>query len=127
MGRGRLREMMVQPLLDVDAIRRRYDGIDLFLRAECQSSVGTVLALLGRVGATDKILLRMQRVNAVPMDFLTLSQTLGCAVGICTTLAGEVREVGEERLVTRKPPQIIIAGGVAGPTTRSSNVRKKRG
>ena len=93
MGPSKMREMMVQPLLDVEAIRRRYDGIDLFLRAECQSSVGTVLALLGRVGAIDKILLRMQRVNAVPMDFLTLSQTLGCAVGICTTLAGEVREV----------------------------------
>ena len=93
MGRGRLREMMMQPLLDPHAIRRRYDGIDLFLRSDCQSAVGTLLALLGKVGAIDKILLRMQRVNAIAMDFLTLSQTLGCAVGICGTLAGDVKEV----------------------------------
>lgn len=93
MGRGRLRELMMQPLLDPQAIRRRYDGIDLFLRPDCRGAVGTLLALLGRVGAIDKILLRMQRVNAIAMDFLTLSQTLGCAVGICATLAGDVKEV----------------------------------
>ena len=93
MGRGRLREMMAQPLLDAAALGRRYDGVDLFLRTDCRGAVGTLLVLLGRVGAIDRILLRMQRVQAVPGDFLALSQALGCAVGICATLAGDVREV----------------------------------
>ncbi len=114
-GRARLREWMLQPLLSIPEIVQRQDGVELFLQQQLQSQsntssnvreIGRMLEhLLGRVGAVDRILWRMQRCHSVPMDFITLSKTLEAAVKIVTmlndlrtALVGEFHSVEEDLL-----------------------------
>lgn len=68
------------------------DGIELFLCPELNSLVGVLLNLLQQVGAVDKILLRIQKCHASPVDFLTLSATLKAAVAICNVLTYDFKE-----------------------------------
>jgi len=98
-GRQCLKEWMLQPLLDPVILNQRYDGIDLFLHPECcnggvsnGTNVGVLLNLMSRVGAVDKILLRMQKCVASPQDFLVLLRTLSAAVTLCATLGGDIRD-----------------------------------
>lgn len=90
-GKRCLREWMSKPLLDPAEIRKRHDGIDLFLRPNFSSSVSKVMNFLQRVGAIDKILLRMQKCHSASMDFLILSRTLSAAVSIVTILGSDFR------------------------------------
>ncbi len=91
-GKQCLREWMTKPLLDTEEIRKRHDGINLFLKPKFSAPVSTLLGLLQKVGAVDKILLRMQKCHSAPMDFLILSRTLSAAVSIVTILARDFRE-----------------------------------
>ena len=86
LGRQCLREWMLNPTLDTVEIHRRQNGIELFLSPEVHSSVGLLLNLLQQVGAIDKILLRIQKVNTVAKDFLVLLSTIAAALSICSTL-----------------------------------------
>ena len=88
-GRQRLKEWMLKPLLDRNAISRRQDGVELFLRPEFQTSVGMLLNLLEKIGPVDRILVRMQKCNAAPMDFVVLSRTLSSALAITDLLTNE--------------------------------------
>jgi len=85
-GRQRLKEWMLKPLLDRKEISRRHDGVELFLRPEFQTSVGSLLNLLEKIGPVDRILSRMQKCNAAPMDFVVLSRTLSSALAITDLL-----------------------------------------
>uniref|UniRef100_A0A7S4SJ82 DNA mismatch repair protein MutS core domain-containing protein n=1 Tax=Ditylum brightwellii TaxID=49249 RepID=A0A7S4SJ82_9STRA len=94
-----MKEWMLQPLLDPVILNQRYDGIDLFLHPECcnggvsnGTNVGVLLNLMSRVGAVDKILLRMQKCVASPQDFLVLLRTLSAAVTLCATLGKDIRD-----------------------------------
>jgi hypothetical protein len=92
-GKQCLKEWMLKPLLDPGAIEERQDGVSLFLRGEC-SEIATALAnFLTKVGAVDKILLKMQRCHSVPMDFMVLSKTLSAATSIAATLNGELKNL----------------------------------
>ena len=91
-GRERLRQWMVQPLRDVDKIRARHTGMELFLHPDCHPGVSLVLERLSDVGSMDSILLRMQRCCAQPNDFLSLGRMLDAAYAIIATLGGELRE-----------------------------------
>jgi len=91
-GKQCLREWMLKPLLDPVEIRKRYDGINLFLKPMFSASVGNLMNFLQRVGAIDKILLRMQKCHSIPMDFLILSRTLSAAVSIVTILGRDLRD-----------------------------------
>lgn len=88
-GRQRLKEWMLKPLLDRNEILRRQDGVELFLRPEFQTSVGSLLNLLERIGPVDRILLRMLKCNAAPMDYVVLSRTLSSALAITDLLTNE--------------------------------------
>ena len=90
-GRQCLREWMLKPLLDPAAIKERQDGVDLFLKPNCRETVSTIMNQLQKVGAVDKILLRMQKCHSAAMDFIVLSRTLSAAVSIFATLNGELR------------------------------------
>jgi ATP-binding cassette subfamily B protein len=57
-GKQCLREWMSKPLLDPLEIRKRHDGINLFLRPTFSASVSNLKNLLHKVGELDKILLR---------------------------------------------------------------------
>jgi len=92
------------------------DGIELFLYPEVTSSVGVLLNLLQRVGAIDKILLRIQKCHAAPMDFLTLSSTLKAAVAICNTLAHDFKEHISRALHQGSDEQMAgVASGLPSP------------
>jgi len=85
-GRNRLREWMLKPLLDLDAIATRQDGVELFLLPEIQTFAGTILKLLSSVGAVDQILVRIQKCCAKPSDFIVMSRSLSAATGIIGAL-----------------------------------------
>jgi DNA mismatch repair ATPase MutS len=91
-GRERLRQWMMQPLRNVNMIRRRHVGMELFLHPECTSPVSFVLERLAEVGSMDAILLRLQRCCAQPNDFLVLGRMLEAAYSIVATLGGEIRD-----------------------------------
>lgn len=88
-GRQRLREWMLKPLLDKSEISRRQDGVELFLRTEFQTSVGVLLNWLEKIGAVDRIIVRMQKCNTSPMDFSVLSRTLSAALAVADLLTNE--------------------------------------
>jgi DNA mismatch repair ATPase MutS len=83
---------MMQPLRDVNKIRERHVGMDLFLHPSSHGSASLLLERLSDVGNIDVVLLRMQRCCAQPNDFLVLGRMLEAAFGIVATLSGEVRE-----------------------------------
>eukprot|EP00814_Leptocylindrus_danicus_P000752 CAMPEP_0116014172 /NCGR_PEP_ID=MMETSP0321-20121206/6132_1 /TAXON_ID=163516 /ORGANISM="Leptocylindrus danicus var. danicus, Strain B650" /LENGTH=904 /DNA_ID=CAMNT_0003483799 /DNA_START=123 /DNA_END=2836 /DNA_ORIENTATION=+ len=90
-GRQCLREWMLKPLLDAKQISNRQDGVELFLAPDCSAAVRSILSLLQKVGAVDKILLRMQKCVAAPNDFLIFSRTLDAAISICSLLSGDFK------------------------------------
>jgi len=92
-GKQCLKEWMLKPLLDPRAIQERQDGVALFLRTECSEIVSMLMNFLSKVGAVDKILLKMQKCHSVPMDFIVLSKTLQAANSIFTTLNGDLRNM----------------------------------
>ena len=89
-GRQRLREWMLKPLLDAQAIAVRQNGVELMMQPEMQAAAGSILSLLEHVGAVDKILVRIQKCCAKPTDFLILTRTLSAGVTICLTLQQEI-------------------------------------
>ena len=89
-GRQRLREWMLKPLLDVNEIVSRQDGVELFMLPYMQQPASTLLGLLAQVGPVDKILGRMQKCSAMPNDFIVLIRTLSAAVAIIRTLQQDV-------------------------------------
>jgi DNA mismatch repair ATPase MutS len=88
-GRQRLKEWMLKPLLDRSEISRRQDGVELFLRTDFQTSVGVLLNWLEKIGAVDRIIVRMQKCSAAPEDFLVLSRTLSAALAIADLLTNQ--------------------------------------
>lgn len=98
-GRAQLREWMLKPLVDVDAICTRQDGVEMFMLPDMQTSAGSLLNLLERVGAVDKILVRIQKCCVKHNDFLVLSKSLSSAVAIIDTLQEEVLWKLRQRVV----------------------------
>ncbi|KAK1742468.1 DNA mismatch repair protein MutS family protein [Skeletonema marinoi] len=91
-GKERLRQWMTQPLRNVDKIRQRHVGIELFLHQDSHPAASLLLQKLSDIGRCDAILLRMQRCCAQPNDFLQLGRMLDAAYAIVATLSGELRE-----------------------------------
>lgn len=89
-GRQRLREWMMKPLVDLDAIKQRQDGIELFLLPDFQDAVGTLLKLLERVGPVENIIKRIEKCVAQPNDFFVLTRSLRTALQICETLHEDI-------------------------------------
>ena len=92
-GKKCLKEWMMKPLLDPATIKERQDGVELFLKPSCRETVSTLMGHLQKVGAVEKIILRMQKCHSAPMDFIVLSKTLTAAISIFATLNGELRNV----------------------------------
>jgi hypothetical protein len=76
-GRKCLREWMRNPLIDTEEIRKRQNGVELFLEPSLKDVRDHLVNLLSKIGAVDKILCRMGKCTSVPMDFVILSKTLG--------------------------------------------------
>lgn len=97
-GRQRLREWMLKPLMDVDAIAERQDGVELFMLPDIKTPVSSILNYMDRIGAVDKILSRIQKCCAKPNDFLVLAKALSSAVAIVDVLREEVLWKLQQRL-----------------------------
>ena len=89
-GRQRLREWMLKPLVDVEAIVRRQDGVELFLLPDFQDAVGTILVLLERVGGVDKIIRRMEKCVTQAQDFTILVRSIKAALQVCEILQHDI-------------------------------------
>lgn len=108
-GRKRLREWMLRPLLDIDAIAMRQDGVELFMLPEMQSPAGKILKLLESIGPVDQILVRIQKCSTKPSDFLVLSRALAAAAAIHSSL-GEILWSLQQR-IDPNPAQFVQEGG----------------
>jgi MutS domain III len=87
LGRQRLHEWMMKPLGELSEITRRQDGVELFsCFPEMKRHVTELVEYLFRVGAVDKLMLRIKKCCAKPSDFLLLSKALSSAVAIVNTL-----------------------------------------
>jgi hypothetical protein len=89
-GRQLLREWMMKPLIDLEAIRERQDAVELFMQTPLQTTTGVLLTFLAKIGPVDKILTRMQKCATHPMDFIVLTRTLAAAVAISNILRGDI-------------------------------------
>ena len=105
-GRQRLREWMLKPLIDVDAIALRQDGVELFMMPDMQATAGTVLNLLERIGAVDSILFRIAKCCATPTDFIRLTKALSSAIAIIDTLNEDVLWQLRQRVAAVPPGQL---------------------
>lgn len=85
-GRQCLRDWMLKPLVDREAIQQRHDGVEMFLRSDFQASTGVLLTQLEKIGAIDRIMLRMSKCQTTGMDFVVLARSLSSALTICHTL-----------------------------------------
>jgi DNA mismatch repair protein MSH5 len=86
LGRQCLRDWMLKPLVDREAIQQRQDGVEMFLRNEFQAPTGVLLTHLEKVGAIDRILLRMSKCQTAGVDFMVLVRSLSAALTICHSL-----------------------------------------
>lgn len=98
-GRQQLREWMLKPLVVVEAISSRQDGVELFLMPDMQKTAGSILSFLERIGAVDKILIRIQKCSAKHNDILVLAKSLSSAVAILDTLQEEILWKLHQRLI----------------------------
>ena len=85
-GRKGLRDWMLKPLVDREAIQKRHDGVEMFLRSDFQALTGVILTQLEKVGAIDRILLRMSKCQTTGTDFRVLVRSLSAALTICHSL-----------------------------------------
>ena len=90
MGRQRLREWMLKPLVDVSAIAQRQDGVELFLLPDFQDVMGVILKLLERIGSVDKIIRRMEKCVTQPQDFGILVRSINAGLQICEIIQQDI-------------------------------------
>jgi hypothetical protein len=91
-GRQRLRDWMLKPLQDVEAISLRQDGVELFCRHDLQGVSGSILTCLEKIGPIDSILLRIQKCSSKPLDFVVLHRSLSAAIAIVEIIQHEVMQ-----------------------------------
>jgi len=89
-GRDRLKSWMLKPLMDVDMIRNRQNGVELFTLSQTEGAKSRILDALKRIGPVAQVLVRMQKSNTKPSDFLVLSKTISHAIAILEVLDREV-------------------------------------
>ena len=89
-GRDRLREWMLRPLIDVQAICERQNSVELFLRPEIVDSRKTLTQLISNVAAIDRIYMRILKCCAKPQDFIAFVRSLDTAISIFGVLHNEV-------------------------------------
>jgi len=109
-GRQRLREWMLKPLIDVEAIAARQDGVELFMMPEMRNPASSILTLLERVGAVEKILFRIQKCCAKPNDFVTLAKSLSSAIAIIDTLHEDVLWQLQQRVAAESASAQTLPG-----------------
>lgn len=85
-GRQCLKDWMLKPLVNREAIQQRQDGVEMFLRSDFQASTGVLLTELEKVGAIDRIMLRMSKCQTTGMDFVVLARSLSSTLTICHTM-----------------------------------------
>eukprot|EP00934_Nitzschia_sp_Nitz4_P002886 Nitzschia sp. Nitz4//scaffold38_size140716//70331//73000//NITZ4_003145-RA/size140716-processed-gene-0.33-mRNA-1//1//CDS//3329550072//2876//frame0 len=93
-GRQLLREWMMKPLADRDAIEERYDAVSFFVQPTSQAIASVLVTWLAKVGPIDKVLSRLQRCTTSPMDYVALSRTLAAASAIRNALQNDVVSQG---------------------------------
>ena len=89
-GRVQLREWMINPLIDVAAIKARQDGVELFMIPEMHNIARNILKLMERISAVDKIIFRIQKCCAKYQDILALTKALSSATAIIDTIQEEL-------------------------------------
>lgn len=89
-GRQILRQWMLKPLMDLEAITARQDFVELCMHPNLQTPIGTLLNLLEKVGPIDKILMRMQKCSTQPSDFFVLTKSLAACYAIYNTLINDI-------------------------------------
>lgn len=94
-GRQLLRQWMLKPLAQLDAIITRQDTVECFLQPMFEAAFGILTTHLRKVGPTDKILLRLQRCTTNPQDFLVLKTTLSATIAIGEVLRDNMLSVME--------------------------------
>jgi DNA mismatch repair ATPase MutS len=112
MGRQCLKDLMLRPLLDPMEISKRQDVVSLFVDSErVASCISAMDELLPKVGAVDKIILRMQKCHSNPLDFLHLTRTLEAAIQICSVLENDLK------ITIAHGMPAVITGYNHGPVT----------
>jgi DNA mismatch repair ATPase MutS len=92
MGGQCLKDIMLRPLLDIHEIKKRQDIIQFFVDSEHVASCASMIEdLLSRVGAVDKIILRMQKCHSNAADLIRLFKTLEAAVQICSIIENDLK------------------------------------
>ena len=89
-GRQLLKEWMLQPLLDIDMIRQRQDGVQLFLQPELQTLGASLLEWLRRMAAPQPLIFRIQKCAAQPRDYLQILKSLAAVLSMCDLLREQV-------------------------------------
>lgn len=89
-GRRKLRDWMQKPLVDVDSIQSRQDGVELFMLASIQEAAVSICGLLDSVGSVDQILVRLRKCIVRPKDYVVLLNSLSSAVAIFDILQNDV-------------------------------------
>jgi DNA mismatch repair ATPase MutS len=89
-GRKLLKDWMLRPLIDLEAIQERQNAVELFLQPTFQTYAGILLSLLGKIGPIDSILLKMTKCSTQSNNFLTLAKALVAALSISATLTNDI-------------------------------------
>ena len=110
-GRAQLRDWMLNPLIDVDEIKARQNGVELFMLPEMHNIARNILKLMERISAVDKIIIRIQKCCAKYHDFLALTKALSSATAIVDTIREELLWKVRQRFAPPvNDPRIEAAG-----------------
>ncbi|KAG7342107.1 DNA mismatch repair protein MutS [Nitzschia inconspicua] len=89
-GRKLLKNWMLKPLNNLEAINTRLDCIELFLKPILQATVGVLCSLLKKVGPVDSIIIRIQKCTTKPKDFLMLNSSLYAMISLSNVIRNDI-------------------------------------
>ena len=101
-GRKLLRQWMLKPLFDIDAIKARQDAIECFVQPVSEEHALVICKYLKKIGPVDSILIRIQKCTTKPLDFLALTKAISSALAIYDTLGNNVLPRLERQHASRR-------------------------
>ena len=97
-GRVRMKEWMMKPLIDCEAIQHRQNGVQLFLQQEMGEAKKNITELIAEIAAVEKIFARLNKCSAKPYDFVSLLLSFEAACEVFDVLEHQVAFVLQQLL-----------------------------
>lgn len=94
LGSRCMRQWMLRPLTSVQSIKLRQSGIELLMMVELGSIVQQLSIFFSKISDIPNIMTRMQKCQTVPVDFVSLKNSVDAAIQVHGIINGDVKRAG---------------------------------